>query len=553
MRTSKSTNGVEPLIRFFRKISLHPLSRLGDFSRELIRRKVYPVIAAYAVTAWIFLQVSEVTFEPLGFPQWAMTVLVIIVIIGFPIAVVLSWVFDITPAGIRRDSESMIVESDDSPSIAVLPFADMSADKSQRYFCEGVAEEILNALTKIEGLRVAARTSSFQFSAVAGDVREIGRKLGVRAILEGSVRKSGNKLRIAAQLVKVSDGYHLWSKSFDQKLEDIFLIQDEIATSIAQSLLDTITAVKTTSSQDVEAYEYYLRGRQFFNRFRKREIDFAQYMFRHAIKIDPEFALAWAGYADCFSFLVLYVEPNDEYRLKATDASEKALALDPGLAEAHASRGLAYLISEDFEAADAEFEKAIALNPRHFEGYYYFARSQFHQGKLESAAELFAQAAEVNPDDFQSRLLRVLILNGLGRTEEAVIEAQESIAVVERHLEWNPDDARALHLGAGSLIVAGQPERAERWLQRALEIDTDDSISLYNTACNYAKMGKIDVALDYLERAVENGTVSVTWMKHDPDLETMHDHPRYNELCQQFDDRKSRLEQRSPLWAGHTR
>ena len=509
----------------------------SEITGELKRRKVYPVIAAYAVVAWILLQIGEVTFEPLGLPGWAMTVMIVLAILGFPVVFILSWIFDITPAGLRRDIRESDAgeESDERPSIAVLPFTDMSPAQDQGYFCEGVAEEILNALTKIRQLHVAARSSSFQYREGIGDARRIGKELGVKAILEGSVRKSEDRLRVSAQLVNVADGYHLWSESFDEELKDVFAIQDEIAKSIAEALLETITPKQqsdliTTSSRDVTAYDYYLRGRQFFNRFRKIDIEFAQQMFRHAIDIDPEFALAWAGYADCHSFLIMYADPEESYRVIADTASSRALELDPGLAEAHASRGLAYLVSEHYELAEAQFNEALRLNPRLFEAYYYYARARFHQGDMETAADLFKKAAETNPADYQSRSLRTQILRGAGRREEAVAQAKEAIAVLEKHLEWNPDDARALHLGAGSLVVLGERERAERWLQRALQIDPDDSVVLYNVACNYATLGKAEKALDYLEHAVENGTVSPTWMRNDEDLVLLREHPRYRAI-----------------------
>jgi TolB-like protein len=432
----------------------------SELSAELKRRRVFPVIAAYAVIAFILLQIGEITFGPLGLPNWVMVGLIAIVILGFPVAVVLAWVFDITPTGIRRDNEKL-----SQPSVAVLPFVDMSAEQDQGYFCEGVAEEILNALTKIRQLSVTARSSSFQYKAGAGDVREIGRELGVKTILEGSVRKSENRLRVTAQLVKVSDGYHLWSKTFDEELKDIFAIQDDIAACIAESLLEVITpteqsAIRTTSTVNVSAYEYYLRGRQFFKRFRKMDIEYARQMFRQAIQIDAEFALAWAGYADCHSFLVMYADPQPSYREEASDASKRALELSPDLAEAHASRGLAYLVCECFDSAEEEFIRAIELKPCLFEAYYYYARTQFHRGNVEQAAELFKKAGEVDPTDYQSRCLRVQILRGTGRTDEAVEAAQEAIDVVLKQLEWNPDDARAYHLGAGSLVVLGDVDRA---------------------------------------------------------------------------------------------
>ena len=433
-----------------------------QLSAELKRRHVYTVVATYAVVSWVLLQVGEVTFGPLHLPEWVMSRLVVLVIIGFPIVVVLAWFFDLTRKGIRLTPKLILhsKEEGDRPSIAVLPFADMSPERDQGYFCEGVAEEILNALSNIPQLRVAARSPSFEYRERHGDVRRIGRELGVKSVLEGSVRKSNNRLRITAQLVAVFNGYHLWSKSFDKELKDIFLIQDEIAKSIAETLLESITpsqrsALKTTSTSDVTAYDYYLRGRHFISRLHKIDIGYASRMFRRALNLDPDFALAWAGYADCFSLLILYEDPIASYREEARKASQRALELDPNLAEAHASRGLALLISEEYAAAETEFKKALALNPRLFQAYYYYARTRFHQGDMEMAADLFQKAAEVEPADYQSRCLRIQILRGAGRVEQAVTEARDAVRVLEKHLEWNPDDARALHLGAGSLIVLG--------------------------------------------------------------------------------------------------
>lgn len=512
---------------------------------ELRRREVYPVIAAYAIVAWVVLQVGEVTFEPLGLPGWVMTALIVVAVAGFPVAVVLAWIYDITPRGIRRDRLDRQDQgrADDRPSIAVLPFLDLSPDKDQQYFCEGVAEEILNALTPIRDLHVAARSSSFQFSSQAGDVREIGRKLGVKTMLEGSVRKAEGKLRITAQLVNASDGYHVWSKVFDEDLEDVFAIQDEIAASIAETLVETISAqdrdaIRAVPRTHVDAYDYYLRGRQFFKRFHKVDIEHARQMFWQALDIDPGFALAWAGYADCHSFLMMYVEPDPHHAEQADQASRRALELGPELAEAHASRGLACLVSREFEMAERAFEKALQLNPRLFEAYYYYARTRFHQGDLEGAAELFRKAAETDPTDYQSRCLRVQILRGTGHTALAVEEARDAVNVLEKHLEWHPDDARALHLGAGSLVALGQTERAQSWLRRALELDPDDPIVLYNVACNFATMGAVEESLNYLEQAVAHGTVSSDWMRNDEDLMSLRGNPRYATLLQRVVDKE---------------
>jgi adenylate cyclase len=523
-----------------------PIFSLRWLSAELKRREVYPVIVAYAVVGWILLQIGEVTFDPLGVPGWVMTTLIIVVVAGFPVTLVLAWMYDITPQGIRRDRFSAPADATgDAASIAVLPFLDLSPQKDQGYFCEGVAEEILNALTRIRDLNVAARSSSFQFNSQAGDVRAVGRKLGVKTILEGSVRKSGGRLRITAQLVKVDDGYHIWSKVFDEGLEDVFAIQDEIAAGIASALVETISSqerdaihARAMPRTDIDAYDYYLRGRQFFNRFRKVDIEHAKQMFWQALDIDPTFALAWAGYADCHSFLMMYVEPDPAHAQQADHASRKALELGPELAEAHASRGLACLVGREFEKAEAAFKKALELNPRLFEAYYYYARTRFHQGDMEMAAELFRKAAETDPADYQSRCLRIQILRGSGREALAIEEAREAVEVLEKHLEWYPDDIRCLHLGAGSLHVLGQTERAKRWLRRALEMDPDDPVVLYNAACNFATMGEAEESLDYLEQAVHQGAVSSDWMRNDEDLVSLRDKPRYKALLQRDEEKE---------------
>ena len=522
-------------------------------SAELKRRQVYPVVIAYAVVAWLLLQVGEVTFGPLGLPEWVMTALIVVVILGFPVAVALAWIYDIQPARIRRDIADVAVvdDVDDRPSIAVLPFLDLSPAGDQAYFCEGVAEEILNALTNIRQLRVAARSSSFQFDPKASDVRQVGRRLGVKAILEGSVRKSGDQVRVTAQLVKVADGYHLWSKTFDEHIENIFVIQDEIAASIASALIETISkkerkSIQTPARADIDAFDFYLRGRQFFKHFRRAYIQHAMQMFRQAIDIDPRFALAWAGYADCHALLMMYAEPRPEYAHEAIMASERALNLAPDLAQAHASYGLACLVCHEFERSEEAFKRAIELNPDLFEAWYYYARARFHQGDMEQAAELFRRAANVDPTDYQSRCLRVQILRGIGKETLAREEAGEAVAVVRRHLEWSPDDARALHLGAGPLVVLGNTHEAKQWLRRAMELDPNDPIALYNVACNFATMGEVEEALDYLERAADAGTVSADWMRNDDDLISLRSHPRYAALLEKAEALQASKEASTP-------
>jgi len=226
----------------------------------------------------------------------------------------------------------------------------------------------------------------------------------------------------------------------------------------------------------------------------------------------------------------MYVDNDSHYADEARRASRHAHQLRQDLAEVHASLGLAELASARYEAAEKAFEEAISLNPNLFEAYYYYGRTLFHENKMEEAIIQFAKAAEVDPADYQSRCLRVQILNGLGESDLARQEAEESIRVLERHLQWNPDDIRAYHLGAGNLIILGQRGKASKWLQKAISMDPDDPVVLYNAACNFALMGKTDEAFKHLERAIEFGTVSAAWMRNDGDLKVLRQDERFEAL-----------------------
>ena len=422
-----------------------------------------------------------------------------------------------------------------SRSIAVLPFMDMSQEQDQEYFCDGMAEELLDALTKIMDLRVSARTSAFSFKGQQQDIREIGNKLNVAMVLEGSVRKAGNRLRITAQLINVADGYHLWSEKYDRELKDVFAIQDEIAEHIVGALLIILSpkekrALGKAPTVDVEAYDFYLRGRKFFYEFRPKSLGFAVQMFTRATKIDPDYALAYAGVADSYSFLYTYWQPTDENLLQAEEASGKALELDPELAEAHEAHGLALSLSKRYKEAEKVFETAIRLNPKLFEAYYLYARTCFAEGELDKAARLFKQAHEVRPEDYQAPLLLGGLYSGMGLENEAELTNRQGLETVKQHLDLNPDDARALYLGASALIRLGERDQGLEWARRALAIDPEDPAILYNVACNYSLAGEVEEAIDCLEKARVAGSASKAWIEHDSALDPLRSHPRFQAL-----------------------
>ena len=496
---------------------------------ELKRRNVFRTVALYAVAAWLVMQVAEVTFEPLHFPDWALTLLVAVVIAGFPIAAVLAWFFDFTLRGPVRDP-GRIQSLESCPSVAVLSFDDMSPEKDQEYLCDGIAEEILNRLAQIRNLRVASRTSSFRFKGLPTDVSNIGQQLNVSTVLEGSVRKAGNQLRITTQLVDVEQGYHLWSDSYDRKLEKIFEIQDEIATRVAEALEVTLQSTppeEYCTTSNVQAYDYYLRGIHYFHRWGLRNVRFSIQMFAKAVAIDPAYARAWAALADAYAITCMHWSASEQNMKGADSASLKALELCPGLAESHLSRGLYHFARHENREAIAEFETAQRLDPESFEAHYFYARVRFQRGELEKAAELFEEAERIRPEDFQTPIFLRQIYRALGREEDAKAAARRGLERAQQQLDLYPDDTRALNLGCAGLVERGDKEKALLWAERSLAIDGDNPDTLYNLACCYALMDERDHAMDCLERASLRGTRIVGWAENDSDLASLRDDPRF--------------------------
>jgi serine/threonine protein kinase/Flp pilus assembly protein TadD len=420
-------------------------------------------------------------------------------------------------------------------SIAVLPFTDMSAERENGYFTDGMAEEILNALTTIKALRVASRTSSFAFKGTTEDIRQVGKKLDVATVLEGSVRKAGMKLRITAQLVNVADGYQLWSQRYDRDMEDVFAIQDEIAQNIVKALRvilseDEKRAIEKVPTANVEAYECYLRGRQFFHQFQKSALEFARQMFTRAIEIDPTYALAYAGMADSCSLLYTNFDASESNLLNADTASRRALELGPELAEAHVARGHAVSLQGKKEEAEAEFETALRLNPQLFDAAYMYGRALLAQGKLEKAATMFERAAELRPEDYVVPGLLGGAYSGLGRTADSQRAFKRQLDAASKRLELNPDDPRALYMGGVALARLGEGARARDWANQAIAINANDATVLYNVACIYSMSGKIEEAVTLLERSVAAGFGHWNWIENDSDFVPLHDNERFKAL-----------------------
>jgi adenylate cyclase len=426
--------------------------------------------------------------------------------------------------------------SPDSPAIAVLPFMDMSPGRDQDYFCEGLAEELIDALTQIDGLRVSCRSCSFQFRGGGVDLREAGKQLGVNSIVEGSVRRSGDQLRITVQLIDCVTGYHKWSQRFERTFGDVFAIQDEIAAQVA-TILRGGAALSPREQRGLrrpqttaEPYEYYLRGRQSLHRMRQQDLEQSRRMFEGAIDLDADYAPAWAGLASVHALLYEWWGSNDEDMHRADRASQIAMELAPDLADAHFARGFALSLHRRYDEAQVHFELAARINPHLFDAYYYYGRAEFARGEIEHSVELFRKAAEVRQEDFQSPTFAAQSLKMLGRAAEARAATREAVLRAERVLALNPLDGRALAVGALVLHEEGDVERALEWSNRAVDLYPDDLSALLNNACLKLRSGQHEEALDILERFFGRGQGKRDWVEHDPDYDCVRQHPRFQAM-----------------------
>jgi TolB-like protein/Flp pilus assembly protein TadD len=490
------------------------------FLAELKRRRVGKVAIAYGAIAWAVTEASSVVLPALHVPEWAMTFIVIFLMAGFPIAMVLAWVFDVGPEGIQRteplpqSAPSAQVKlrlayaiavlacmaalgyvlyerglgrahaGEPHDSIAVMPFANLSGDPSKDYFSDGMSEELLNLLARVPGLQVASRTSSFAYKAREVDVRQIGRELGVETVLEGSVRQSGGQVRITAQLIDAETGFHLWSETYERQLADIFQVQDEIAKAIVAKLKIELAPAdqqlaqrQKAPTQDVEAYELYLQGRAVWKKRGEANLKRAIEFYQAALGHDPGFARAHAALASAYVVLPGYsVEKNDEekfFRL-AENSARQALAIDPNIGEAHAV--LAQINAERGDLLDAEsgFFFAISLEPNEPTPHHWYSILLSKVGRIDAALAQAKRAQELDPtspilalnlanvyvikgaDDEALRYARLASELGLGRK---TIDVETSVAINRR--QW--DEAKRL-LASQEEMSPELRVRVQRWV-----------------------------------------------------------------------------------------
>lgn len=470
---------------------------------ELKRRRVFRALVGYAIVAFAVLQVIEPVIHGLRLPEWTLSFVVIALAAGFPVALVLAWVFDVSSSGVERtlplrpeglsglrlalavagvaalalvpavawhltrSSRTPAPPAAPAPSVAVLPFVNMSPAREDDYFSDGITEEVINALANVDGLRVVSRTSAFAYKNKSLSVRQIGQELDVATVLEGSVRREGNALRLTAQLISASDGYHLWSKTFDRELKNVFALEDELARSIAEALRpkllkDAPLVQRATGS--AEAHDLYLKGRHFWSKRTAEDLKEAMGYFERAVAADPTYALAHAGISDSWLLQGEYSAAQD-VASKAKPHAYRALELDGELAEAHASLGLISLYEYDWATAERELKRAIELRSGYVTAHHWYA----------------------------------ILLASVGRLGEAQAEA-------ERAVQLDPASAVVNHLLGVVFYESRDPERAIAAFRKALDLNPDFAPAREILACTYASTGRKAEALAEMDRVRASAT-----------------------------------------------
>lgn len=552
---------------------------------EIRRRRIFRMVAVYVVVAWIVIQAASVIFPALAIPRWGISLVVALALLGFPVALVIAWGADrgshghhrASPASGRTEAPTGAAPSEaparpdapspDERSIAVLPFVNMSDDRDNEYFSDGMTEEILNALVKVRDLKVAARTSSFAFKDHRTDVREIADKLGVATVLEGSVRKSGDRLRITAQLISAAEGYHLWSESYDRRLEDVFAIQDDIARSIVEALRVQLAGDSASESLvhqttgNVEAYQLYLKGRYVFNRFTEEDLHRSLEFYHRALDADPGYARAHAGIADSWMNLADDWMPPEEAYPEAKRAARRAIELDATLSEAHTALGKVLgWYDWAFDEAELALRRAVAANPNYADAHWGLATILPPNGQLEEALEEMRSALSLDPLSATFGRFTARFLLYLRRYDDAIDQAK-------RTLDVNPSHVHALvHMGQAYLAM-GKPEQALATLREADRLGDvlsvrafvaqalaalgrrDEALSVLESlaadeaagyvraefvAAGWAALGDLDRAFAALDRALAARSSGLIYLHVDPGYDPLRSDPRYAALVEEI-------------------
>lgn len=578
-----------------------------NFFAELKRRNVYKVAVAYVVAGWALAQGIAQVFPVFDVPNWIVRLIVLLIVIGFPIALVLAWAFELTPEGLKRteDADATLQTRTKShiwiyvvivgallsiglfmlgrygfrdktsssnyvlaKSVAVLPFGNLSRDPDNEYFAAGIQDEIITRLAQISDLKVISCTSTQRYKSTGENLRQIASELGVTNIVEGSVQKANDQVHVNVQLLNAVTDSHLWADTFDRKLTDVFGVESEIAKTIADTLRAKLTGRETATlaarpTENNGAHDLYLKGRFFWNKRTSADMKTALGYFEQAANVDPNYAVAYAGMADCYLLLPLYGGgvPTEMYP-KATTMAQKAIALDPNLGEPHASLGLIHALFDfDFATSVREFQEAIRLNPNYATAHHWFGDStlpalgQFDRanaevkraldldplsvvynvdagtvywitGRYQEAVAQFRKAIEMDPRNYTAHW-------GLGQALERVGDLAGAIAEYEKSTQLD-DDPLPLGLLGAAKAKAGNRAAALAILNRLEDVTKHRYVPDYSFALIHLALGEKDQAMKWLESSFAKHQPDLNWIRVDPDLRPLRGDPRFDVLAERI-------------------
>jgi TolB-like protein/Flp pilus assembly protein TadD len=575
-----------------------------NFFAELKRRNVYKVAIAYAVIAWLLMQIATQVFPFLEIPNWAIRLVIMLIVIGFPIALVIAWAFELTPEGLKRTEFAdelptkaprnrvwiyvVIIagaisvgvfflgrytsskQSAELPakSIAVLPFDNLSRDPDNAYFAEGIKEEVLARLSKVADLKVISIRSMPQPKSSLTDLSQIAQKLGVATFLEGSVQRSADEVRVTVQLVRAQTDAHLWADTFDRKLTDIFAVESEIAKAVADTLQAKLTgpeerAISAKPTGNLEAYQFYLRGRYYWNRRTAGGLKKALEQFQQAVDKDPTYALAYTGLADCYSVMEQYAGiPSSETLPKARAAALRALQVDDSLGEAHTSLGYVNTLSWQFREAEKEFKRGIELNPNYPTAHHWYGLPYLNMlGRLDEAMAEIKRAQQLDP-------LSPIISANAGNLYVLKGDLNAAIEEFKKVIELDPNFPIARDFLGCAYLRQGHEQEALAELQKGVEASGRASQELgflgygygalgkradamvvlkelegryarkespaMHLAAVYAGLGEKDQAFAWLERDFQARTGLLIFITTLPEYDNFRDDPRYTDLLRRI-------------------
>jgi TolB-like protein/Flp pilus assembly protein TadD len=519
---------------------------LKNYIAELKRRNVIKSAIAYLIVAWVIAQVADLVLSSFDAPSYIMKILIIILIIGFPINLIFTWIYEFSSKGIKRTENIEEVTSlspkfnqginKNNKKLAVLPFRNIGSKNSSDYFSDGLTEEIIIRLSRIKELEIASRNTSMRYKNSELDIASLGRELKARYILQGTVRKHESDLRISTELIDVEKDSGLWAEIYNGKMADIFEIQEKVSKKIVKSLqlrLSTKEKIELSKSgtMNSKAFDANLRAREFLFRYTKSYLLLAIDLFQKAIDIDPKYAAAYAGMSEACAMLY---ETHDKSNILWLEQSEqsalKALIYDPSSSEAYSALGLTYVNKNLLEEALTAVQKAISFDPNNFFAYWIRGRIYRMKDRDSEAVIDFNKVLELNGNfhsaygDLQMSYEKLEDKKNLQET------SQRAVSFYPDYLLHNPKDARAYQFYAFTLERLGRRKEAKIEMRKGIDINPNDQIIIYNAACFYALIGDNAASIETLKKAIANGFGNYEYVKHDPDLYSLKNEPDFIEL-----------------------